>query len=1176
MTEGPSLRGKDIVRRSILLAEELLASSSHHIKAKERRVLKLLARMMSDPKGKAFTAALSDRAFRSSSSSKAVPKLQKLIHTHGIPQYLGPIERAHLWLFQHCAQHLPQTAMNGVLAKMNEEMSSVIIDSEPSLLNQHLNKRSEQKLHVNCNRLGEAILGEQEAQRRIEQYCEDLQNPNVEYISVKVSSIASNIQPLAWEKTLDRLKPRLRKLYRLAQQNPFEGKPKFVNLDMEEYRDLNLTHELFTSILNEEEFFSLKAGIALQAYLPDAHQVQKKLTQWAQERTEKGGSPIKMRLVKGANLSMEQLEAEIRGWPLATYDNKRDVDANYKRMLEFACQAEHARAVNIGVASHNLFDIAFAMILDEEMDLNGLMSFEMLEGMAPQQRRQLQSYNKNILLYAPIAAKGDFSSAMAYLIRRLEENTAPGNFLRDNFGLSIESKAWERHRAAFAASWRSRHQVSSEPKRQQNRCRDHNHQYHSSHRQFCNEPDTDFTLQANRDWIQALMKTAKSEQGLKVAVQVAGEDHFDGLEQGHGEDPSQPGHKAYGFAKASADLLELALDASSKSASTWASSDLKERRQLLLNIANQLRHQRGQLIVTLIKDAAKTIAEADTEVSEAIDFAEHYARAFDQPWAPPYRALDPLGTVLVTPPWNFPLAIAAGGVFAALMAGNAVILKAAPQTVLTARRLAECCWRGGVPQTLLQFISCDDEPSGSKLIQDPRIKAVILTGASATARHFKNIRPELPLFAETGGKNSIYISSMSDHDLAIRDSLSSAFSHAGQKCSACSLLILEGELYDNHHFLDKLVDAAASLPLGSAWEPDTIIPPLIEEPRGALKKAIETLDDGERWLLKPSCDVDKPRRCSPGIKIGVRPGSWSHQTEFFGPLLSIIRADDIDEAIAIANGTAYGLTAGIHSLDEAEQKMWTDQVHAGNLYVNRPITGAIVNRQAFGGRKDSSFGPGAKAGGPNYVFQFCQLSNMTSNSMSHGSFELSSAEQDFWRQKLEPWEEQLSADEMARLKNTLLKVDETWTDEFSKTQDLTDFKTQQNLLRYRPLKTLFRITAQTPVMWFLGALICGRYQLRNCHISLDKHAPSSWQRLLCHLAPTHLHHEDDFHGEIGRFENLRLFEDASAQVLKLANQNNTHLSLGAPLSHVRSETSRYLWEQCISIDVHRYGHVAEV
>jgi hypothetical protein len=158
----------------------------------------------------------------------------------------------------------------------------------------------------------------------------------------------------------------------------------------------------------------------------------------------------------------------------------------------------------------------------------------------------------------------------------------------------------------------------------------------------------------------------------------------------------------------------------------------------------------------------------------------------------------------------------------------------------------------------------------------------------------------------------------------------------------------------------------------------------------------------------------------------------------------------------------------------------------------------------------------------------------------------------------------------------LLKVEQTWTDEFSKTQDLTDFKTQQNLLRYRPLKTLFRITAQTPVMWFLGALICGRYQLPNCHISLDKHAPSSWQRLLCHWAPTHLHHEDDFHGEIGRFENLRLFENASAQLLKLANQNNSHLSLGAPLSHVRSETSRYLWEQCISIDIHRYGHVAKV
>ena len=270
---------------------------------------------------------------------------------------------------------------------------------------------------------------------------------------------------------------------------------------------------------------------------------------------------------------------------------------------------------------------------------------------------------------------------------------------------------------------------------------------------------------------------------------------------------------------------------------------------MLLNIANQLRQQRGELIVTLIKDAAKTIIEADTEVSEAIDFAEYYARAYEIPNAPHHFEMEPLGTVLVTPLGTSP-SHSSWGIFAALMAGNAVILKAAPQTVLTGRRLAECCWRGGVPQTLLQFISCDDEPSGSKLVQDSRVHGVILTGASATAQHFQQMRPQLPLFAETGGKNSIYISAMADHDLAIRDSLTSAFSHAGQKCSACSLLILEAELYDDNDFLNKIVDAAAGLPVGSAWETETIIPPLIEEPTGPLKRAMAELGAGEEWLLQ--------------------------------------------------------------------------------------------------------------------------------------------------------------------------------------------------------------------------------------------------------------------------------------------------------------------------------------
>src|SRR5690606_23272480 len=312
-------------------------------------------------------------------------------------------------------------------------------------------------------------------------------------------------------------------------------------------------------------------------------------------------------------------------------------------------------------------------------------------------------------------------------------------------------------------------------------------------------------------------------------------------------------------------------------------------------------------------------------------------------------AFAPARLSVVAPPWNFPVSIPAGGVLASLAAGSAVVLKPAPQARRCGAVLAEALWEAGVPRELLHLVDLDEDALGQRLVTAPQVERVVLTGAYETAALFRSWRPELPLLAETSGKNAIVITGSADFDLAVKDLVASAFGNAGQKCSAASLAILVGSVGDSERFRRQLMDAVKSLAVGYPQDPSVTVGPLVEPVRGKLARALTQLDDDERWLVKPRQLDASDRLWSAGARDGVEPGSAFHRTEYFGPVLGIMRAKDLDEALALQNAVPYGLTAGIHSLDADEVGYWLDRVQAGNLYVNRPITGAIVRRQPFGG-----------------------------------------------------------------------------------------------------------------------------------------------------------------------------------------------------------------------------------
>ncbi|MCI0381691.1 MAG: bifunctional proline dehydrogenase/L-glutamate gamma-semialdehyde dehydrogenase [Chlamydiae bacterium] len=1174
---GTSLSNAEREKKSIELASFLLDEALHQQTFKEKLKVAELARMMDDPKGKAFTTYMTDQCFRSKKSSRISDQLIYLLHKMGTPKYLGPIKKSQLILFKFLGKPFSFLLVPLATYMLRRATSSVILPGEMGKLSEHMHKRRAQGVRLNLNHLGEAILGEEEARRRLHVYLHDLKQDDIEYVSIKISTIFSQIHIVDWDKTLKILSERLRELYRVAMKHTFKAQDgtergKFVNLDMEEYRDLHLTKDLFKKVLDEEEFLSFSAGIVLQAYLPDSFEIFKEIIEWAKKRVSRGGAPVKVRIVKGANLAMEQVEASLKKWPQAPFKTKREVDANYKRMVHFGSTPENARAVHLGIASHNLFDISYAMLLRAENKLEKEVSFEMLEGMADHMRRAVQELVGDILLYCPVATKEDFQSAIAYLIRRLDENTGAENFLRHSFGLKPGTEEWMDQIDLFTNSCRQKDHISSAPRRNQNR---HDQPSHLEMEElFENEADTDFSLFQNQKWAAGIVKKWQKKPFDPIPLVIGGKEIHQENPEGIGVDPSHPKKDPlYHFSLASAEQIDEALEIAKSEELDWAKTPSIERCKLISDVAKMMRKERGDLIGVMMRDGGKTVLEAEPEVSEAIDFAEYYLRSMKKMHGCEDIEWHPKGTILVTPPWNFPISIPAGCICAALVTGNCVIFKPAPEAVVSGWILANLFWKAGISKKVLQFVNCEDEPIGSKLIADPRVNGVILTGATSTARLFLKLRPSLDLTAETGGKNAMIITAMADRDLAIKDLINSAFGHSGQKCSAASLAILEAEVYDDPHFRRQLKDAVESLKVGSPFDLSAKIVPLIREPGEALLRGLTRLDRKEEWLVKPKQDSDNPQLWTPGVKFGVKERSFMHQTELFGPVLGVMRAKNLDHAIYLANGTPYGLTSGIHTLDEREQKKWMEEIEAGNLYVNRGITGAVVRRQPFGGCKASGFGRGAKAGGPNYLWQFMtpvqaglpqekipisNPVNQLTNSIE--KIPLSGEQLGLW---------------YASISNYAY-----WAKKFARDADPSKILGQDNLFRYRPRKNiLFRIQqsdAKLDVLRvFAAALSCSI----KMEISWDEENNADlqscdWKSLIPDFE-FHIENEDRFITRLKttKIERVRLLSTPSKKVQETSAEKAIFLDHAPVLANGRFELLHYLREIAISIDYHRYGNL---
>lgn len=1182
---------EELIDRAVALAARLQKRATELQTPAERRQQMELDRMCQSPEDKATLVQLTDQAFRSGKAARVAKQFTHILDVQGIPRFFSPLDRAMLRGFQAFGDWLPSVTVPLVKEHMRQETANVVLPAETEHLTTHLRARLNEGVRMNLNFLGEALLGEEEASHRLEKYLAAMQLPDVEVLSVKISTLYSQISPLAREQTVRVLCERLELLYREAAHLEFtraDGTrvPKFVYLDMEEYRDLELTAEAFMRTLDRPGLERAEAGIALQAYLPDSAAEQRRINRWARERVARGGAPVTVRLVKGANMEMERAEASQRDWPQAPFKTKRETDANYKRMLHEAMLPENLAAVRLGVASHNLFDLSYALVLAIDSNALERVQFEMLEGMAGHQRRALLEECRNLLLYAPACRRDEFINAIGYLIRRMDENTGEENFLRHAFKLVVGSAEWSSLENSFRESFRT--PVGDEPRRKQDRGSETFSEPHLEMKldHFENEPDTDWALPQNGRWAEALVAKTEAEISL-IPLVIEGEQT--GLERGSTRncvDPSRPGAVVSRYVEGAAEDVERSVSCAKADADGWRTMGVDGRNIILGRVAAELRKARGTLMWAALANCGKTLAESDPEVSEAVDFVEFYrttARSFFELESVTSAGC---GVVVVVPPWNFPIAIPCGGIAAALAAGNTVILKPASDTVLVAWELCQCFWRAGVSTKALQFLPCAGSGAGSLLAAHEGVDSVILTGGTDTALRMLAAKPDMQLFAETGGKNASIITALSDRELALRHVVHSAFSHAGQKCSATSLLLLEREVYEDPAFKRMLVDAVRSIQCGSAWQLQTRMGPMIRPPGGELERAMKTLESGESWAVMPRQFGDNPNLYSPGVKWGVTRGSFTHLTEFFGPLLAVIPFDTVDEAIDLVNQTGYGLTSGIHSLDEREITRWRDAIHAGNLYINRSTVGAIVLRQPFGGMGRSCFGPGIKAGGPNYV---AQLMRFEDRAISIAPTTKLENEGLAWLAgEISRADASILANEGSRLLAALHSYDQAWKYEFSRGHDHLRLLGQDNIRRYLPFAevrvrisatdTAFDIVARVAAARLTGArvIVSSPPGLELAVVGWLDRVTDSWGTAIEFVTER----DGALQVRIDEFpahaiERIRYASPAGvpAEIRLAAAAGGVYLSDGRVLAEGRIELLWYLREQSISHDYHRYGNL---
>lgn len=836
------------------------------------------------------------------------------------------------------------------------------------------------KMGFTVDLLGEAVITETEAQVYLNRYLELMTElskaannwsqvdaidkadgetlPRVQ-VSVKLTAFYSQFDPLDAKGSEEKVSERIRLLLRRAKELGAA-----VHFDMEQYAYKTLTLSILKDLLLEEEFRSrTDVGITMQAYLRDSKQDLQDIIAWAKLR----GTPLTVRLVKGAYWDQETIKAMQKDWPQPVYNDKVATDANFEAMTQLLL--ENHEYLYAAIASHNVRSQARAIAIAETLNIpRRRFEMQVLYGMGDKLAKLLVDRGYRVRVYCPY---GDLLPGMAYLIRRLLENTANSSFIRQ----SSEEMPIEQLLAAPVANGNDQIAYS---------------------KVFPNVADTDYANTELRKQAETAIKSVRGILGQTYLPLINGE--YQNTEASvNSLNPSNPTEVVGKIGLLSEEQAKQALQAAKDASTSWRKTPVRQRAGVLRKAAELMEQRRHELSAWMVFEVGKPVRECDAEVSEAIDFCRYYAdemerleqgQNYDIAGENNRYSYQPRGISLIISPWNFPLAIPVGMTVASLVAGNCTLLKPAEFSSVIAAKITEILVDAGIPKGVFQYVPCKGSTVGAYMVKHPDVHMITFTGSQEVGcriyadaailqpgqKHLKRV------IAEMGGKNAIIVDESADLDQAVAGVVYSAFGYSGQKCSACSRVIVVESVYDV--FLERLVEATRSLNVGIAENPGTQVGPVIDA--SAQSRIREYIETG-RAEAKIALEMPAPETgyfVGPVIVTEVSPTATLAQEEIFGPVLSVIRAKNFNEAIAIANDTNFALTGGLYSRTPSHIDRAKADFEVGNLYINRGITGAVVSRQPFGGFKLS--GVGSKAGGPDYLLQFLEPRTITENIQRQG------------------------------------------------------------------------------------------------------------------------------------------------------------------------------------------------
>jgi len=880
-------------------------------------------------------------------------------------------------------------------------------------------------------------------------------------LSLKLTSLYSQIDPLDFEGSRRALGTALRPLFIGARNRGV-----FLNIDLERFVHRDLTYAVFADLLLDDDLRDYPhVGVVVQAYLRDSRDDVKNLVDLARRR----GTPLTVRLVKGAYWDYETIVAAQEHWTTPVFTEKAQTDAQFERLTKLLI--DNWEWTRPALGTHNIRSMAAGIAMAEAAGLpRGALELQMLHGMADSIRRAAVSQGYRVREYVPV---GELIPGMAYLVRRLLENTANESFLRLTF---VQQQDPESLLAAPRTEISKPEPEAPEPVGVAELA---GTAETGGLPPFENEPHADFSRSENRHAMDKALATIRGSLGREYPLLIDGE-HVSTAVSMISINPARPEEIVGTVASASHEDAGRALDAARAAWPAWRDTPVGRRADILIRAAAIMRGRRFELAALEVLEAGKPWREADADVTEAIDFLEYYAREMlrlaparslsDVPGEEDLYFYEPRGVAAVIAPWNFPLAIPTGMVSAALVAGNTVVFKPANPTPILGYALVRILHEAGVPGGAVSFLPGPGAEVGDYLAGDPRVDLIAFTGsldvglsvmqkAAIVAPGQRNIKK---VVAEMGGKNAIIVDTDADLDAAVEGVVASAFHYSGQKCSACSRVVVLAAIYDQ--FLRRLTQAAASLRVGDPADPGTRVGPVITaEARDRIFAYLRT-GDGEARLVYPLRDnlaavagapsspaaaaslpslaasaetrpeaaviaqalpnaaaaaggttpdtgeesdkgdapdkgeepadgSDSPAKgvarsaeagyfIAPHVFADVPPDASIAQEEIFGPVLAVLKARDFTHALELALGVRYGLTGGVYSRNPTNIARAYREFRVGNLYINRPITGAIVGRQPFGGSRMS--GTGSKAGGPDYLLQFLEPRTVTENTIRRG------------------------------------------------------------------------------------------------------------------------------------------------------------------------------------------------